>query len=148
MRFNWFEHEGVRILVDFAHNAHGMSALADAVRQVQAERVVLLIGQAGDRLDKDIEEMTRAACSMKPDLLMVCALPGYERGREPFAVPGVIREAALLADVPADSITLFPSPKDATKQALEQARHGDLLVLLALAQRQETLALVHEFLQN
>ena len=147
-RGNWFEHEGVRILVDFAHNAHGMSALADAVRQVQAERVVLLIGQAGDRLDKDIEEMTRAACSMKPDLLMVCALPGYERGREPFAVPGVVREAALLADVPADSITLFPSPKDATKQALEQARHGDLLVLLALAQRQETLALVHEFLQN
>ena len=125
-----------------------MSALADAVRQVEAERVVLLMGQAVDRLDKDIGDMTRAACSMKPDLLLVCELPGFERGREPFAVPGVIREAALQAGVPADSITLFPSPNDATKQALELARPGVLLVLLALTQRQETLTLVHEFLAD
>jgi UDP-N-acetylmuramyl tripeptide synthase len=146
-RGNWFEHEGVLILVDFAHNEHGMSALAEAVRQVEAERVVLLMGQAGDRLDKDIGDLTRAACSMNPDRLLVCELPGYERGREPFAVPRVIREAALQAGIPADSISLFPGPKDATKQALEQVRPGDLLVLLALAQRQEALALVHEFLE-
>ena len=50
--------------------------------------------------------------------------------------------------IPGDSITLFPSPKDATKQALELARPGDLLVLLALTQRQETLTLVHEFLAD
>ncbi len=85
---------------------------------------------------------------MKPDLLLVCAMPGFERGREPFAVPGVIRQAALQVGVPAASISLFPSPKDATKQALEQAQPGDLLVLLALTQRQEALALVHEFLQD
>jgi cyanophycin synthetase len=145
-RGNWFEHEGVRILVDFAHNEHGMSALADTVILMEAERVVLLMGQAGDRLDKDIGDLTRAACSMKPDQLLICDLPGYERGREPFAVPRVIREAALQAGIPADSIGLFPGPKDATRQALEQARPGDLLVLLALAQRQEALALVHEFL--
>lgn len=145
-RGNWFEHEGVRILVDFAHNEHGMKALAETVRQVDAERVVLLMGQAGDRLDKDIGDLTRAACSMQVDQLLVCELPGYERGREPFTVPGVIRKAALQAGVPAACLSLFPSPKEATKQALEQARPGDLLVLLALSQRRETLALVHEFL--
>ena len=147
-RGNWFEYEGVRILVDFAHNEHGMSALADAVRQVEAERVVLLMGQAGDRLDKDIVDLTRAACSMKPDRLLVCELPGYERGREPFTVPGVIREAALQAGIPADSISLFPGPKNATEQALKQARPGDLLVLLALSQRQEALALVRAYIEN
>jgi UDP-N-acetylmuramyl tripeptide synthase len=147
-RGNWFEHEGVRILVDFAHNEHGMTALADTVMQMEAERVVLLMGQAGDRLDKDIGDLTRAACSMKPDRLLVCDLPGYERGREPFAVPRVIREAAVHAGIPADSISLFPGPKDATRQALEQARPGDLLVLLALSQRQEALALVHAYIQN
>jgi UDP-N-acetylmuramyl tripeptide synthase len=145
-RGNWFEHEGIRILVDFAHNEHGMSALADTVRQVKAERVVLLMGQAGDRLDKDIVDLTRAACSMKPDHLLICELPGYERGRDPFVVPGIIRDAALQAGIPYESISLFPSPKAATGLALEQARPGDLLVLLALTQRQEALALVHEFL--
>jgi UDP-N-acetylmuramyl tripeptide synthase len=125
-----------------------MSALADAVRQIEAERLVLLMGQAGDRLDKDIGGLTRAACSMHPDRLLVCDLPGYERGREPFEVPRVIREAALQQGIPADSISLFPGPKDATKQALEQARPGDFLVLLALSQRQEALALVHAYIQN
>ena len=36
-RGNWFEHRDVRILVDFAHNAHGMAALAATVRAVGAE---------------------------------------------------------------------------------------------------------------
>jgi len=145
-RGNWFEHEGIRILVDFAHNEHGMLALVDAVRRVEKNRVILLMGQAGDRLDKDIEALTRAACSMEPDQLMICELPGYERGREPFVVPGIIREAALQTGIADEAISLFPSPKNATGQALKQARPGDLLVLLVLTQRQEALALVHEFL--
>jgi UDP-N-acetylmuramyl pentapeptide synthase len=56
-RGNWFEHNGVRILVDFAHNEHGMSALADMVCALPSERLVLAMGQAGDRLDDSI-----AAC--------------------------------------------------------------------------------------
>jgi len=147
-RGNWFEHKGVRILVDFAHNEHGMTALADTVRRVPAERVILLMGQAGDRLDKDIEDLTRAACTMKPDKLLISELPGYERGREPFVVPGIIRDAGLAAGVCAETIRIFPDPKNATKQALQEATPGDLLVLLALTQRNEALILVHEFLED
>jgi len=145
-RGNWFEHEGIRILVDFAHNEHGMSALADTVRQVEADRVVLLMGQAGDRLDKDIEDLTRAACSMNPDRLLVSELPGYERGREPMVVPGLIRNAAIGAGIKAELIEILSCPKEATALALRQAGPGDLLVLLALTQREEALALIHEFL--
>jgi cyanophycin synthetase len=145
-RGNWFEHEGIRILVDFAHNEHGMKALADMVRQVDAERVVLLMGQAGDRLDKDIGDLTRAACSMQPEHLLISELPGYERGRETGVVPVLIREAAIEAGVSGQAIELFSCPQEATKLALNQARSGDLLVLLALTQRKEALDLVHEFM--
>jgi cyanophycin synthetase len=145
-RGNWFEHEGIRILVDFAHNEHGMKALADMVRQVDAERVVLLMGQAGDRLDKDIGDLTRAACSMQPEHLLISELPGYERGRETGVVPVLIREAAIEAGVSGQAIKLFSCPQEATKLALNQARSGDLLVLLALTQRKEALDLVHEFM--
>jgi cyanophycin synthetase len=145
-RGNWFEHEGIRILVDFAHNEHGMKALADMVRQVDAERVVLLMGQAGDRLDKDIGDLTRAACSMQPEHLLISELPGYERGRETGVVPVLIREAAIEAGVSGQAIELFSCPQEATKRALNQARSGDLLVLLALTQRKEALDLVHEFM--
>lgn len=149
-RGNWFEHrvdDGViRILVDFAHNEHGMKALADTVRQVGAERVVLLMGQAGDRLDKDITGLVKAACSMRPDQLLIADLPGYERGREPFEVASIIRSEAGHCGVSESQIETFASPREATAQALQRARAGDLLVLLALTQRQEALSLVHEFM--
>lgn len=153
-RGNWFEREittdsgkgMVQIVVDFAHNEHGMLALADAVRQMSCERVVLLMGQAGDRSDRDIRDMLRAACGMGPERLLVAALPGYERGRELFEVPAIIRREAILAGVPEHAIETCDSPRDATAQALADVRPGDLIVLLALTQRDEALELVHRFI--
>ena len=151
-RGNWFEHQLddgiIRILVDFAHNEHGMKALADAVRQVPAERVILLMGQAGDRLDKDIIDLVKAACSIRPGQLLVAELPGYERGRKPFEVPELIRAEAVKSGIPDNAIEIFPGPREATAQALSRARPGDLLVLLALTQRSAALSLVHEFIGN
>jgi UDP-N-acetylmuramyl tripeptide synthase len=147
-RSNWFEKDGVRILVDFAHNEHGMKALADMLARVSADRKVLLMSQAGDRLDNDIRGMTSAACAMRPDRLLICELPGYERGREAGEVPAVIRTAAMNSGVPAAAIDMFASPRDAVSDALEQAAPGDLLVLLVLTQREEALALVHEFIDS
>lgn len=149
-RGNWFEHRvadgTIRILVDFAHNAHGMQALAETVRRVPAERLVLLLGQAGDRTDGDIGDFVAAACSMQPDRLLVAELPGYERGRQPFEVPELIRRDAIACNLAAERIEIFEGPRAATRSALQQARPGDLLVLLALTQRQDALALIHEFI--
>lgn len=149
-RGNWFEHrvDGglVRILVDFAHNEHGMKALADAVRQVPAERVILLMGQAGDRQDEDIADLVRAACTIRPDSLLVAELPGYERGREAFEVPELIRKEAIRSGISESAIEMCSSPGDATAMALENARAGDFLVLLALTQRTAALSMVHDFM--
>ena len=155
-RGNWFEceistEEGsgpVKILVDFAHNEHGMLALADMVLATPSERIVLLIGQAGDRLDQDIADLVSAACSVAPDRLLVAELPGYERGRAPFEVPGLISREAIGAGIPAQAVEICGSPVEATARALEDARPGDLIVLLALTQREEALELVRRFIGN
>ncbi|MGD2129262.1 MAG: Mur ligase family protein [Lysobacterales bacterium] len=151
-RGNWFECQMkggmVRIVVDFAHNQHGMAALADTVKQVPAQRVVLLMGQAGDRKDEDIAALVRAACEMQPDRLLVADLPGYERGRQPFEVADLIRGEALRCGMPEDAVEVHPGPRVATARALEKARPGDLLVLLALTERKEALSLVHEFIES
>ncbi len=149
-RGNWFERrvDGglIRILVDFAHNEHGMKALVEAIAQVPAERIILLIGQAGDRSDQDISDLVRAACSVRPDRLLVTELPGYERGRKPFEVTELIRREAIRFGVPKNAIEIFGGPLEATASALDRALPGDLLVLLALTQRTEALSLIHEFL--
>jgi len=144
-RGNWFEHNGVRVLVDFAHNEHGMSALADMVCALPSKRLVLAMGQAGDRLDDDIAAMTRAACRMNPDQLMICALPGYERGRSSGEVIAVIRGAAMAAGLDEASIREYSEPVAAAGYALEHAQEDDLLVFLALTQREEVLELIRNF---
>jgi UDP-N-acetylmuramyl tripeptide synthase len=144
-RGNWFERDGVKVLLDFAHNVHGMTALAGMVEAVEAERTMLLLGQAGDRSDSDIAALTATACAMSPDLLLISEMPGYERGRAPGETPALIRDAALGAGVDEQAISIFPSPVAAVDYALEAARPGDLLILLALTKREEVLERIHRY---
>ncbi len=108
----------------------------------------MLMSQAGDRLDRDITDMTRAACGIRPDRLFLCELPGYERGRAPGEVVSVIRSAALASGVAEDRIGAWPNPRAAVAAALEAARPGDLLVLFVLTQRDEVLSMIHEYLDR
>jgi len=103
------------------------------------------MGQAGDRLDDDIDDLVRAACDLNPERLLVCELPGYERGRPSMEVPARIRDVAIAEGVPEEAITIFSSPLEGVRSALAEARQGDCLVLLALSQRDEVLALIRDF---
>jgi UDP-N-acetylmuramyl tripeptide synthase len=147
-RGNWFHKNGISILVDFAHNEHGMLALADMLSRLPAERRLLLISQAGDRSDKDIIDMTSAACGMHPDEVFLCDLPGYERGRGPSDVAHIIRGSAIESGVAPGAIEHHPTPKAAVAAALEKAQPGDLLVLLILTQRNAVLEMIHGYLDH
>ena len=144
-RGNLFEKNGIRIFLDFAHNEHGIKAISETVRAFHAKRNIVLMGQAGDRPDQDIGDLVRAACELNPDRLLVCELPGYERGRPAGEVPALIRDFAIAEAVPKDAITVFASPPEGVQKALAEARQGDCLVLLALTQRDEVLALIRDF---
>jgi len=144
-RGNLFEKDGIRIFLDFAHNEHGIMAISDTIRAFKSSRHIILMGQAGDRLDKDIEDLVSAVCKLKPDQLLACELPGYERGRESGVVPAMIRDIAVNEGVPEQAVTLFDSPLEGVKVALAGAQPGDCLVLLALTQRDEVLELIRQF---
>jgi len=75
-------------------------------------------------------------------------LPGYERGRPSMEVPALIRAVAMDEGVPEGSITIFASPLEGVREALVEARQGDCLVLLALSQRDEVLALIRDFVAD
>lgn len=147
-RGNWFERGSVQIVVDFAHNEHGMQALAHTVLALGQRRVILMMGQAGDRSDEAIRELTRAALLMRPDFLLINELPGYERGRAITEPPAAIRAEALANGMVPEQLLMMPNPLQAARRALELAQDGDVLVLLAHIQRQETLQLVHEFISR
>ncbi len=143
-RGNLFRGHGITAVVDFAHNEHGLRAMAETIASMPAKRRLVLMGQAGDRSDQLIRGLTEAALYAKPDQLVICQLPGYERGRAPLDVPRLIESTVLDAGVPATAIQHAKSPIEGTRYALDWATDGDLLLILALTQRGPCIQLIEK----
>jgi len=143
-RANVFEKEGVRILLDYAHNPHGITALVDVARSLPAERRLLVIGHAGDRDDEALREFARAALPLKPDRIVIKEMPEMLRGREPGQIPVVLEDEFRRNGVPGSSIEHAGSELEAARKALAEARPGDLVILLVHAQREAVLDLLRE----
>lgn len=141
-RANLFERDGVRILVDYAHNPHGVEALLPLAATLPAERRLLLIGQAGDRDDEALRDFARAAWPFRPDFVVVKELPEMLRGRRPGEVPEVFADEFQRLGMPPQAIAKTDSELEGVRRALEWARAGDLLLLLVHKQREEVLELL------
>ncbi|MEM6639930.1 MAG: Mur ligase family protein [Pseudomonadota bacterium] len=145
-RGNLFTGRGITAIVDFAHNEHGLRAMADSVARLPAKRRLVLLGQAGDRSDDLIAGLTEAALSCNPDQLVVCQLPGYERGRAADEVPKLIEAMATSHGLAPSAIHHAASPVDGTRFALDWASDGDVLLILALTQRGPCTQLIERYL--
>ncbi|HYX25218.1 MAG TPA: Mur ligase family protein [Thermoanaerobaculia bacterium] len=139
---------GVHLLLDYAHNPHGMAAIVDLARSLPGERRLLVLGQAGDRDDEAIRELARAAWPLRPDRIVVKELPEMLRGRGSGEVPAVLRDELLRLGMAAESVTISGTELEGIREALAWARPGDLLVLLAHTQRVEVLALLDRLVET
>jgi UDP-N-acetylmuramyl tripeptide synthase len=129
-RCNLFRVGEAAVLVDFAHNPHGVSALAPVVEHYGQGRRVLMLGQAGDRGDETIRELARAAWALRPDWIVIKEMGHYARGREPGEVARILRDAFVGAGADPDRIRYVAEEPDAVRAAIELAGAGDLVVAL------------------
>jgi cyanophycin synthetase len=131
-RCNIHNVDGVKVLIDFAHNPAAMNALFDMARAIPAQRRALCFGQAGDRPDDLIREMTRDAWAIGLDQVMVSELATYHRGREHGDVFAVISDELQKSGADASQIAHHEEELDAFMAALDWAEPGDLVIMLAL----------------
>ncbi|MGK0522098.1 MAG: cyanophycin synthetase, partial [Planctomycetota bacterium] len=141
-RGNRFDIGGVQVIVDFAHNAHSVSALADMVTTLPSSRRLVLLGQAGDRSDESVRDLVRATLQFRPDLIIVKRMRELLRGRDENAMVDLIEAELLALGTPSDAIMRSNSELEAVHAALAWARPGDLLLLLSHSQRADVLALM------
>ena len=143
-RGNFIHIDGVTVLMDFAHNPHGMKAIIEMIRQVPARRRLILVGQAGDRSNGDIRALVEATAVLEFDRVIAAEIPKYLRGRESGEVPGLIRSAFEELGIGQDDVELSPDYLSGVRSALEWSQSGDLLLLLVLDQKEE----VFEFIRS
>ncbi|HEX4966074.1 MAG TPA: Mur ligase family protein [Thermoanaerobaculia bacterium] len=134
---------GVHVLLDYAHNPHGMAAIVALAKSLPGERRLLLLGQAGDRDDEAIRDLARAAWLLRPDRIVVKELPEMLRGRAAGEIPKLLRDEFMSLGAPPESVAMAATELEGAQEALAWARPGDLLVLLTHTQRDEVMALLN-----
>ncbi len=140
-RTNVFNLGDVTAVVDYAHNPHGVEALTDMILRLPATRRLVVIGQAGDRHDEAIRELTRSMLAMDPDRIIIKELTKYLRGREPGEVPGVIRAELERLETRAEILNI-DGELAAVRDALTWCEGGELLVFPIQAERAEVIDLL------
>jgi UDP-N-acetylmuramyl tripeptide synthase len=141
-RGNLIELGGVKVLLDYAHNPHGLAAVLGIAANLPARRRLILLGQAGDRDDDSIRDLARAAWRLSPDRTVVKELPEMLRGRAPGEVPALLEEELRKLGAGEEILARANDELDGVRQALAWAKKGDLLLLLVHTQRDEVLALL------
>jgi UDP-N-acetylmuramyl tripeptide synthase len=136
-RGNVYQRNGAQIIVDFAHNQHSMQAIVNMVKSMPAKRRLVMFGHAGDRTDKDIQDLTLAVKELQADCYLVSEIEKYLRGRELGDISTLVKEYLLSLGVDGNHIHSAASPFEGMQYLLEQAREGDVVLLFVLDQRDE-----------
>jgi cyanophycin synthetase len=128
-RLNFYNEHPFRVLLDYAHNAHGMSSIARLIRELTVSgRRLGVLAAPGDRRDEDIRELAAAAAPAFD--LFLLREDDNRRGRGPGEVGELLRAGLQAAGVPADRIAPgIYEEAQAVQHALETARAGDLVVI-------------------
>ena len=139
-RMNMFRlSSSARVIVDFAHNAHGVAAMIDTLKRMPAKQKWAMLGSPGDRSDKDIEAIAVEVCAAKPEHIVITEVGSYLRGRQPGEVSHILKQACLRSGMSESSIQLSDSPLDGTRLVLAQMQADDLALLLVLSDRDQVI---------
>jgi cyanophycin synthetase len=128
-RMNFYNEHPFRVLLDYAHNAHGMTAMAQTIRGLTVSgRRIGVLAAPGDRRDEDILNLARAAAPAFDFIFL--REDDNLRGRKAGESGELIRQGLIASGFPADRISpeVYREP-EAVQRALETAQPGDLLVI-------------------
>jgi cyanophycin synthetase len=145
-RLNVFDLDGVKVVIDYAHNAAGLETLGDFVERLTADATsgerpgeatwsanlrVAVVATAGDRRDEDMRELGRVAARYFDDVIIRedRSTRGRERGETAGHVLEGVQEAMAEGGMRAGHVEVVLDEMGATRRALDRSRAGDLVVL-------------------
>jgi cyanophycin synthetase len=159
-RLNLFRLGGRIVIVDFAHNEAGISAVLDVAEGIaggaagRAAPITIIIGTAGDRPDDTLRGIGRIA-SQRAQRVAIKETLGYLRGRTRQSIIGELLAGVTATGRSADDVPVYESETDALRAELNgAAAQADgrgarpdaarVIVLMCHEQRPEVFALLDD----
>lgn len=128
-RLNILEFDGFRVMIDYAHNAHGLRAMSELAGALRRGRLICVLGLPGDRRDIDIIEASRI---VGQHFDRVIIREDFDlRGRANGETARLIREGLRAGGLRDDAIIERPDEAEAIALAITEAMPGDLIVYIA-----------------
>jgi len=133
-----------QLLIDFAHNAHGLRAVCETLALLPANRRLVVAGHVGSHSDQEIREMTRVIAEIQPVYFLVPQMDDYLRGRRVGEISKLVLDELRLLGFSEENIGSAENCLEGVKLAVERVKAGDLLMLVGLAMRDEILSFLEE----
>ncbi len=127
--------KGVRLLLDFGHNPHGLDAILELTRnllEAKPGRLFIATGQAGDRSDDDIRRLCQCIVRAEPYRIYVREMRGYLRGRAPGAMTELFRE--YFGNL-GRTMQVEAGEAEIIRDAMAEAKPGDLILITVHMER-------------
>ncbi len=128
-RLNIVEFGGFRVMIDYAHNPHGLAAMSELAQAMRRNRLVCVLGLPGDRRDEDIRAAARI---VGQHFDRVIVRDDFNlRGRNPGEVAALIHEGLLAGGLRETDVIECRVEEEAITLAVSEAQPGDLIVYIA-----------------
>ncbi|MCG7599778.1 cyanophycin synthetase [Halomonas sp. McH1-25] len=125
-RTNFIDAGDMKVLIDYGHNVPALEALGELVSRIPAQRRIGVASAPGNRRDEDLFSLGVQLANMH-DIVFLCETD--PRGRPDGDTASLLRAGA--ESVPGDCrVEVVLKERQAIDRAFDEAREGDLLVLL------------------
>lgn len=126
-RFNFYRHKDFKILLDYGHNLPGIDQVIKACNCIGYSRLIGIIGMPGDRNEEAIRKVGKL-CSKAFNNIYIKE-DTDTRGRKQSEVANIFYKEILSNDFNKQNVKIILNEHDALKEAVENGREGDLIVV-------------------
>ncbi len=126
-RLNFIELGSATVLMDYAHNPAGLTALQKFINKLNYKHRTLILNGTGDRRDEDLRAMGKLAAETADRVII--RRGNYLRGRGEDNMYQLLKEGIKESGVDVQ-VRIIHESSDAIRHAVKNARKGELVITL------------------
>ena len=126
-RFNVFEVNGGKVVLDYGHNIEGYKAVIRGLKRLPHNRLIGVIGVPGDRMDSNVVEVGRISGNFFD--YIVVKEDKEKRGRMTGEIAEILKKGIDESSISNENVTTILDEVSALKAALDMMNPGDIVVV-------------------